>query len=219
MTQERRATSFDFFGTLVDVDTPADPAGVVAAALADRGVDVPENWGEAYRRPRIEAPPGAEVPLPDHVRAVLDGETDERSPPDPELVEEAVLAAFEAEVSTRESAAEAVGAAAEVGPVGILSNCSVPGLVERSLAASTLDSAAFDAVVTSVECGWRKPDRRAFEAVATRLETPLPSLVHVGDDPDTDGGASDAGASAVIVGDRPLESVPEAITENAGNGG
>ncbi|MFW5918174.1 MAG: hypothetical protein ACOCR0_01700 [Haloferacaceae archaeon] len=65
-------------------------------------------------------------------------------------MEAAVLDAFDREVEPvpgAEAAIDAVDA-----PVGVLSNCSMPGLVRRILArADLLDG--FDAVVSSVEVG------------------------------------------------------------------
>lgn len=235
--------SFDFFGTLVVVETPDDPASAVATELEARGVAVPPDWEEAYRTPQIETPRGREVSLPRHVQAILERESVEREEGvehgdegvehgdesvkhedegvehegEPDVVHESILAAFESPVRTREGAIDAVHAMAERGPVGILSNCSVPGLVERSLEDTEIDESAFDAVVTSVACGWRKPDERAFERIATRLGTPLSNLVHVGDDPETDGGATDAGGRTVLVEDVPLTELPGFIWENGGN--
>jgi len=202
------AVSFDLFGTLVTVDRPDDPATAVAAELRERGVTVPEDWGRAYRERHVDAPAGAEVPLPAHVAAALAsrGVTVSNN-----AVRRAVVAAFDPVVETRPGAVAAVKAAAERGPVGVLSNCSVPELVTRSLVRSDVDRAAFDAVVTSAGCGWRKPDRRAFEAVADALSVPLADLVHVGDDPATDGGADDVGATACLLSDVPLAAVPERL--------
>jgi len=120
-------------------------------------------------------------------------------PPD-SAVRDAVLAAFESPVRTRDGAGEAVAAAEHVGSVGVCSNCSVPGLVERSLERSALDPGRFDAVVTSVGCGWRKPDRRAFEAVADALGTAPADLLHVGDDPEADWAAPES----VLLSERSL---------------
>ena len=111
-----------------------------------------------------------------------------------------MLAAFDSPVRTREDVALAIEAATNLGPVGVCSNCSVPGLVERSLERSSLDIERFDAIVTSVDCGWRKPDRRAFEAVADALDTVPSETLHVGDDPETDGAAPEA----VLVSERSL---------------
>lgn len=202
-----RATTFDLFGTLVEAQAREDPADAVAAELSARGVSLPADWQDAYRTPQIETESGAELPLPEHVRAVLDTSGSSSEPPEMELLREAVLAAFDRPVETRPEAVETVEAMAERGPVGLLSNCSVPGLVERTLRRSEFDADQFDAVVTSVGCGWRKPDRRAFEAVASRLSVPVEKIIHVGDNPETDGGAVEAGADCLLVDEVPLPEV------------
>ena len=192
--------SFDLFGTLVDCDTPEDPAAAVASELRERGVDVPADFGDAYREVHIDAPEGAEVPLPAHVSAALSS----RGVDAPNNASRrAVVAAFDPEVTRREGANEAIAAAREYGPVGVCSNCSVPELARRTLIRADLHE-AFDVVVTSVGCGWRKPDRRAFETVARRLDCAVESLVHVGDDPATDGGIEAAGGQFLDVRDAPL---------------
>ncbi|QLG29065.1 HAD family hydrolase [Halorarum halophilum] len=198
------ATSFDLFGTLVAVERPDDPAAAVGHELRERGVAVPDDWEAAYREPHIDAPEGAEVPLPAHVSAALAS----RGVDAPgNAARRAVVAAFDPAVSTRDSAVDAVEAARERGPVGLLSNCAVPELVGRTLVRSDLSREDFDSIVTSVACGWRKPDRRAFEALAAGLGVPVESLTHVGDDPATDGGITDAGGTFVDVTDRPLQSL------------
>ncbi len=197
------AVSFDLFGTLVAVDRPADPAVAVGRELDALGVALPEDWTAAYRTPQVDVPDGAEVSLVAHVRAIIGEETDERT------IERALLRAFETDVRTRTGAGRAVSAAAARGPVGVLSNCSVPGLVARTLDRSVLDPRRFDAVVSSVDVGWRKPHPRAFEAVADRLGVDVGELLHVGDDPRTDGGASGAGARSILLGSVPLADLPD----------
>lgn len=199
------AVSFDLFGTLVSVERPADPAAEIATELEARGVPVPDDWDAAYVESHVDVPAGAELPLPEHVAAALSSR-DESLGRDAIRgdAERAVLAAFEAPLETRPGAARTVDALADRVPVGILSNCSVPGLAERVVAESAVDESAVDAVVTSVGCGWRKPDRRAFEAVAKRLGVEPEALLHVGDDPDADGGAEAAGATSLVVGTEPL---------------
>jgi HAD superfamily hydrolase (TIGR01549 family) len=194
------AISFDCFGTLVDVDPPPDVAAAVADALAALGVDVPDDWATVYTEPHLDLSEGAELPLHEHVEAVLAGRGRDVHL---ETAEAAVLDAFDREVRTREGAPRAVEAAADRGPVGVLSNCTVPGLVERTLADAALDD-HLDAVVTSVGCGWRKPDERAFEAAADALDVAPADLLHVGDDPDADGGVEAAGGRYWPVDDRPL---------------
>ncbi|MFB6096551.1 MAG: HAD family hydrolase [Haloferacaceae archaeon] len=198
--------TFDLFGTLVDVDAPADPAGAVAAELSALGVDVPDDWATAYREGHVDAPDGAAVPLPAHVGAALRSR-DVAAPAN--AARRAVVAAFDPDVRTREGAVEALAAARSRGPVGLLSNCSVPELVGRTLIRSDLDRGAFDAVVTSVGCGWRKPHPGAFETVADRLGVDVADLSHVGDDPASDGGIEDLGGRFLDVADTPLPALAD----------
>ncbi len=187
------------------VERPADPAAAVAAALDARGVAVPDDWGDAYREVHVDAPEGAEVPLPAHVSAALAS----RGVDAPgNAARRAVVSAFDPAVRTRPGAAAAVAAAGERGPVGVLSNCSVPELVARTLIRSELVRDAFDAVTTSVACGWRKPHRRAFETAAAALGASVEDLIHVGDDPRTDGGIERAGGRFVDVAEVPLTEFP-----------
>lgn len=194
------AVTFDLFGTLVDVEYPTDPAEVVARELESRDVAVPDDWHVAYGERHVDAPTGAEVPLPAHAAAALRSRGVDA--PD-NVVRHAVVAAFDPEVTRREGALEAVRTAADRGPVGICSNCAVPELVPRTLIRAGLRG-EFDAVTTSVGCGWRKPHAKAFEAVAEALGAAPSALVHVGDDPATDGGIVDVGGRFLDVTEIPL---------------
>ena len=197
------AVTFDLFGTLVDVEYPSDPAEVVARELESRGVAVPDDWHVAYGERHVDAPPGAEVPLPAHVARALGS----RGVDAPENVaRHAVVAAFDPDVTRRNGALTAVRDVAEQGPVGLLSNCAVPELVSRTLIRAGLRG-EFDAVTTSVGCGWRKPHAKAFEAAADALGVAPATLVHVGDDPATDGGVVDIGGRFVDVTETPLSAV------------
>jgi FMN phosphatase YigB (HAD superfamily) len=198
------AVSFDLFGTLVAVDMPADPATAVATELRDRGVSVPSDFDDAYREMHIDAPDGAEVPLPAHVAAALSSRGIE---PSNNIAREAVIAAFDPTIERREGALDAVEAAAELGPVGICSNCSVPDLVRRTLIRAGLRD-QFDVVVRSVGCGWRKPDPRIFETLADQLGIETESIVHVGDTPETDSGIESAGGRYVDIAETPLSALP-----------
>ena len=205
------AISFDLFGTLVDVDSDDDPTTAVAAELDALGVAVPDDWNAAYREPHIEAPAGAEVPLPAHVsRALASRGIDAPN----NAARRAVVNAFDPAVSTRPGAVKAVKNAAEYGPVGLLSNCSVPELVGRTLIRSDLARSEFDAIVSSVGCGWRKPNQRAFAAIAARLERSTAQLIHIGDNPATDGGVVDCGGSFIDVAETPLATLEDRLSEH-----
>jgi FMN phosphatase YigB (HAD superfamily) len=198
-------TTFDLFGTLVAAERPERPASAVADALAARDVPVPDDWADTYREPHESVPEGAELPLPGHVAAALESRGVDA---DPSAVRAAALAAFDRPVSVRPGARDALDAARKHGPVAVLSNCSVPGLVERALGRADLN---VETVVTSVGCGWRKPDPRTFEAAADALDATPESLVHVGDDRNADGGIEAVGGRAVLLDETPLESVPSEL--------
>ncbi len=202
--------SFDLFGTLVTVDHAIEPATAIASELEARGVSVPEDWHDRYGTPLVDAPEHAEVPLPAHVGRVLADADVEWSD---NAVRRAVVAAFDPAVETRPGALAALSAARQCGPVALCSNCSVPELVSRTLIRSRLERTAFDAVVTSIGCGWRKPAPAIFELTASRLDVSPTALVHVGDDPRTDGGIEAIGGTALLLEDVPLEAVPAALLE------
>ncbi|APX96889.1 HAD family hydrolase [Natronorubrum daqingense] len=200
--------SFDLFGTLVSAEKPADPAAAVAAELEARDVTVPDDWADAYAEAHVDAPEGAEIPLPAHVSRALasrgvdfDGNAPRR----------AVVSAFDPTVETRDGAEAAVEAARDYGPVAICSNCSVPELVGRTLVRSAFDRSDFDAIVTSVGCGWRKPAPQIFELTASHLETPPSNLIHIGDDADADGGVETVDGTPLLLEEHPLETIPAAL--------
>jgi FMN phosphatase YigB (HAD superfamily) len=188
-----RAVSFDCFGTLVTVPRPEDPATEVGEALVARGVDLPPDWQTAYLEAHVDIPDGGELSLPEHTRAALASRGVDAAP---EVVRGAVLAAFDRPVTPVPGALDALEATDA--PVGVLSNCSVPGMVEAVLEDAGL-AGALDTVETSVDCGWRKPVPQAFEAVAEPLGVSPEQLVHVGDNRDADGGIEALGGSYLHV--------------------
>ncbi|MFB6298453.1 MAG: HAD family hydrolase [Salinirussus sp.] len=204
------AVSFDLFGTLVAAERPAEPWTAVARVLGERGVTVPDDWETAYRVSHRPVERGAEQSLVEHTRAALSSRGVDA---DADTVHDALLEAFDSPVTARDGASAAIRAAGRTGPVGILSNCSVPGLVDRALDRAALP--AVDAVVTSVGCGWRKPHDRAFAAVADRLGVDTGRLIHVGDDPRADGGGRTAGVTVLLTGEVPLTELPNHLEGSA----
>lgn len=196
--------TFDLYGTLVTAARPSEPWDAVATELSERGVTVPSDWETAYRSSHYDDEPLRERSLVSHTQAALSSRGVEVSESD---LEAALLEAFDGPVEIRDGAVSALEAAAEIGPVGILSNCSLPGLVDATLERTSFPI-RFDAVMTSVECGWRKPHDRAFEAAATALGVETHALVHVGDDPRTDGGGRTAGVTVHLIEETPLEELP-----------
>ncbi|MFC3957926.1 HAD family hydrolase [Halovivax cerinus] len=207
------AVSFDCFGTLVTAERPPDPASAIASELEARDVAVPADWDEAFVERHVRAPEHAEVPLPAHVGRALASRDVEWAD---NAVRRAVVAAFDPVVETRPGAVAAVAAAGERGPVAVCSNCGVPELVSKALLRSTVDRSAFDAIVTSAACGFRKPASEIFEATAEALDVPPSSLVHVGDDPETDGGITNAGGTAISLEETALPAVPDRLDEVIG---
>lgn len=199
--------SFDLFGTLVTVSAADDPAAAVAAELRDRGATVPDDWAAAYRTSHLDVPEAAEIPLPAHVAAALRSRGVEAADT---AVRRAVIAAFDPDVSRRPGVDAALDAARRRGHVGCCSNCSVPELVPRTLVRADLRG-AFDAVVTSAACGFRKPHPRPFETLAAELGVDPADLIHVGDDPEADGGIEALGGRFVDVTETPLADLDDVL--------
>lgn len=201
--------TFDLYGTLVTADRPDEPWAAVATELEARDISVPGDWESAYRSGHVDADPLEEVSLVDHTLAALQSRSVNA---DRGVVRDALLGAFDGPVTVCDGAPNAVAAAAAAGPVAVLSNCSLPGLVAASLARTDFGS-AFDAVVTSVGCGWRKPHTRAFEASAGVLGASVDELIHVGDDPRADGGGRTAGVTVFLTAETALGAFPSWLEE------
>jgi len=194
------AVSFDLFGTLVEVERTTHPAELIATELAERDIPVPADWFDVYHEPRGDMSADTDQSLVDHVDALLSRKGVNPAEPVPRAkLKETVLAAFDTPVETPPAAQAAVETISGELPLGILSNCSVPGLVEQVLERSAFEPETFDAIVVSVDCGWRKPAEPAFAEIADRLGVEVDALLHVGDDPRTDGGIAAIGGDALII--------------------
>lgn len=204
------SVSVDLFGTLVDVDDSFEPATELRKALQEFDISVPGDWSEAYRERHVTVDDGEELSIVDHVHAALGSRDVDATKP---VVETAVQSAFTQDIETRRGAPSVVETISGRESVGICSNCAVPGLVDHAIRESALDRARFDAVVTSVDCGWRKPDPRIFEKTASELGCSVEDLVHVGDDPHADGGIEKVGGRAVLLTEHDLSDVPALLEE------
>jgi putative hydrolase of the HAD superfamily len=93
--------------------------------------------------------------------------------------------------------------------IGLISNTGrTPGSSLRIFLERLDIMRFFDATIFSNEIGYRKPDRRIFEAAAQKLGTETAHGVHIGDNPEADvWGAKQAGMRAVLY----MYSLPEGI--------
>jgi putative hydrolase of the HAD superfamily len=84
--------------------------------------------------------------------------------------------------------------------LGLISNTGrSPGTALRELMANLDILHFFDATLFSDEVGYRKPDRRIFEAAMVQLGSTPQRTIHIGDDPDADiRGAKQMGMHAVL---------------------
>lgn len=208
-----RAFSFDLFGTLLEVEHPPDPGSAIAEELEHEGISVPAEWENLFREVHLDVAENEAVSLARHVSAALATQDPDtfNSGVAPESVHRAVRAAFEPTASLRSGANEAVALAAENHPVGVLTNCSVPGLPARAMARSDLQTRHIDGVVTSLACGWRKPHRATFSAIAERLNVRPEQLVHIGDEPSADGGVEAVGGHFMHCTESPLQALETAL--------
>ena len=87
----------------------------------------------------------------------------------------------------------------------------MPELVGRTLIRSDFDRDDFDTIVTSVGCGWRKPAPEIFESTARQLGVDPTELVHVGDDPRTDGGIEALGGTALLLSETPIDEISDRV--------
>ncbi|QZA87467.1 HAD family hydrolase [Salinarchaeum sp. IM2453] len=204
------AISFDLFGTLIEADRPTEPSTAVKDGLKSSGVSVPSDWKDAYWEHHLSKPEGAEISLKEHVQAALEsrGVQAEES-----QVDQALQEAFDPKVYTRPNARDIVRWANRQGPVAVCSNCTIPGLVDRSIRRSDISIDVFDVVISSSEFGWRKPHPKIFHKVADELSVEPSELIHVGDTPDADGGIEDVGGTAILLTEYNIKEVPEVLND------
>jgi len=194
VTDADRVVWFDLDGTLLTYDRPF-------REIFEDGIHpVSDAVYEAYTDALFDAlDAGAATPYRRAFattveRTALDGP--------PERLAADYVDAEVAAATVTPGARSALAAAADHGPVGVVTNGADP-VQRRKLAATDLRSSV-DAVVVSGAAGVRKPDPRLFEIAERRLSGE--THVYVCDDPVTDvAGATRAGWPSILVGDAPAE--------------
>ena len=207
------AISFDLFGTLIEVHDQPDVTTALECELTKRGVNVPSGWERKFMTPQLALTSDEELSLVRHSLAVLAAcglSIDDRIEA---RVNDAILKVFDRKVTPRPGAIEAIHSARGYGPVGILSNCSVPGIVEQMLDRAGMNQDWFDAICSSVDIGWRKPHPRAFETMAEELDIRPERLLHIGDDRVADSGAKAVGATVALTEGQSLIEIVKALEE------
>ena len=79
--------------------------------------------------------------------------------------------------------------------IGVLSNSAANWL---NMLFAPEQRALFDATALSYETGFIKPDRRAYEIIAKRLEVDLRSCIYVDDNPEHCQAAAECGMAAIV---------------------
>ena len=200
---------FDFFGTLVN--TPKSlfvgDARRTWQLLKKHGYGIElevfkGNWEDCLSRMEAESNMNCvEFHFFDFVRAFLYENFPSKSHTFPfvKLLGETFLWEWNQGVKFFDESTKVVHRLSTNYRLGLISNTHYSDLVYRNLAKARLVS-AFDVIVTSVEFGIKKPDRRIFEHTASLLGVNTGDCIYVGDDPREDyEGATGAGMEALLI--------------------
>jgi putative hydrolase of the HAD superfamily len=205
----KKIVIFDFFGTLVS--TPESlfvGEGKRTWHLLRRTSHEIEfeifkrTWEDCLRRMEAESNVDCvEFHFFDFVRAFLKENFPSKSPTFRlvKLIAETFLWEWNQGVKLFDESTEVIHQLSRNYRLGLISNTHYPDLVYRNLAKARLYS-AFDVVVTSVEFGIKKPDRRIFKHTANLLGVRMRDCIYVGDDPREDyEGATSARMEALLI--------------------
>jgi putative hydrolase of the HAD superfamily len=201
-----RAVGFDLDGTLFD------PRGSATAAvqhlirdldrepsteLVSAWFDLEAEHFEAWRSGRASFEEQRRLRIGGVLRLLGVSDRDGRA--DPDVLLERYLAIYRRSWRAFDEARPVLlGLRARGIRIGVLTNGNHAQQTDK-LRATGL-AALVDAVCISEQIGYAKPDRRAFEVLADRLETPANTLLFVGDNPEHDvAGARAAGIRAGLV--------------------
>ncbi|MEV0714232.1 HAD family hydrolase [Asanoa sp. NPDC050611] len=174
---------FDFFGTLVDYDDGHARTPVKSAAMAAMSPDeFLVRWDAAWMAWEERcAASHREFSMLDVAGSFLP----DASPADLAAFVDVYIAEWNAGVRYLPGLAPLLSSLASRHRLAVVSNTHEPDLVPGHLAAMGVAD-LFDAVVTSVEVGVRKPAAAIYEAALARLSIDAPAAVFVGDNPAAD---------------------------------
>jgi len=200
---------FDFFGTLVS--TPESPfvgGGRRTWHLLkkyDYEIEFEgfkRNWEQCLRRMEAESNSNfVEFHFFKFVRAFLKENFPSKSPKFRfvKLLAETFLWDWNRGVKLFDESAQVIHKLLTTYRLGLISNTHYPDLIYRNLSKAGFSN-AFDLIITSVEFGIKKPDRRIFERTASLLGVETRDCIYVGDDPREDyEGAINAGMEALLI--------------------
>jgi putative hydrolase of the HAD superfamily len=209
---------FDFFGTLVDYSPSRTEQGYEQshALLRTMGADV-SYGGFLAAWSATSANFDRRADADDHEFSMTEAGTEfladllGRAPTDGEVKAfvDRYVGEWNKGVLYRHEVIDCVAELAEVYRLAVVTNTHQPDLVPNHLAAMGLRD-RFDAVITSVEVGWRKPHPKIFRAVLDAVGIEAQAAVFVGDSYQPDfAGPERAGITAFLIDPLHRTPVPE----------
>jgi putative hydrolase of the HAD superfamily len=198
----------DFFGTIADYSPSRTEQGyhrthalVLSLGAAVTYPDLLSAWTQASGQlDRRSAADGREYSMADAAHACLRqllGRAAARA--EAAAVAQCYLAEWNTGVRYPAGVARTVAALRSRYRLAVVSNTHDAALVPAHLAAMGI-AGCFDAVITSIEVGWRKPDPRIYAAALTRLGIEPAAALFAGDTYDADyAGPVAAGIQAYLI--------------------
>ncbi|GAA1866955.1 HAD family hydrolase [Asanoa iriomotensis] len=174
---------FDFFGTLVDYDDGHARTPVKSAAMASLPADeFLVRWDAEWMAWEARcAAAHREFSMLDVAGSFLP----DASPADLAAFVDVYIAEWNAGVRYLPGLPALLSSLSQRFRLAVVSNTHEPDLVPGHLSAMGV-AGLFDAVVTSVEVGVRKPAPSIYEVALSRLGIPASAAVFVGDNPSAD---------------------------------
>lgn len=204
-----KAIIFDFFGTLARTPESMFPYGGERTwqLLKKEGYRIElevfkRNWRDCLSRMDAESDADCvEFHFFDFVRTFLKENFPSKSPSSHfvKLLAETFLRDWNRGVELFDETTQVIHQLSRNHQLGLISNTHYADLVYQNLTKGRLND-LFEVVITSVEFGIKKPDRRIFERATSLLDVETEDCVYVGDNPSEDyEGAVDVGMEAFLI--------------------